>query len=451
MTPYKNIQNFYFLGIGGIGMSALAQFFAINHKNVAGYDKTPGVMTEKLIKKGISISFTDNLSDVPEDFKNKDNTLIVFTPAIPEDLKLFNHFKNQNFKIKKRSEVLGAITKEMTTLAIAGTHGKTTTTSILAHLLKQSDYKITAFLGGVSQNYHSNFIADGHDACVVEADEYDRSFLKLSPHYAAITSMDADHLDIYEKPEELMKSFHQFAEKVPTSDHLFYKKGLDLKGHSIAINEAADYIIKNIKIKDGIYHFDFETSKDTIQNISFSLPGKHNLMNAGMALSMALSFGANPKKLKAALKTFKGVERRFTYHLKTEKITLIEDYAHHPEEIKAVYQAARELYPNKKIIAVFQPHLYSRTRDFAEEFAKSLTQFDEIILIPIYPAREKPIPGIDSAYLLSLIENQHKILIDKNDILKTISTKENAVVLLLGAGDIGLEANPLKQALSYEN
>lgn len=451
MKLFNHIPNIYFLGIGGIGMSALAQYFVLNGKQVAGYDKTPGKMTKKLNELGVKISFEDNSKQIPESFDNPKNTLVVYTPAVPKDLEILKHFKSAGFQIEKRAVVLGKITEEIPTLAVAGTHGKTTTSAILAHLLKQSGFEITAFLGGIAENYNSNFIYDGKDACVVEADEYDRSFLQLSPKYAAITSMDPDHLDIYGDEEELINSFKEFSDKLPTTNRLFYKKGLNLEGNSIGIETEADFEIKNIKIRSGQYHFDLKHEDKTIANFEFSLPGRHNLMNAGMALAMAISFGATPDNLKEALQSFKGVDRRFSYRLKTEQLVVVEDYAHHPEEIKAVYQAAREMYPDKNIMAVFQPHLYSRTKDFAEEFAMSLSKFDQVVLLPIYPARELPIPGIDSEYLLSLMSTTKKKLIDKNELAETVKDLQPEVVLVLGAGDIGNEVEPLLKTLRDEN
>lgn len=450
MKLFENIQNVYFLGIGGIGMSALAQYFVLNNKKVAGYDKTPGQMTKKLEEMGIQIQFEDEVGKIPEEFLNKKNTLIVYTPAVPEDLDLLKYFKSNSYTIEKRAVILGRITKEIPTLAVAGTHGKTTTSAILAHLLKQSGFKITAFLGGVLENYQSNFIFDGKQACVVEADEYDRSFLQLDPQYAAITAMDPDHLDIYGEPEELVKSFYEFIGKLPSEENLFFKKGLPLKGNSIAIEEQADFSVENIQIKDGIYHFDFKIGKEKFKDFGFALPGRHNLMNAGMALAMGIEFGAEAEKLKTALASFEGVDRRFSYRLKSDNLVVIEDYAHHPEEIKAVCQATREMYPSKKTMAVFQPHLYTRTRDFAKEFGSSLSGFDQVVLLPIYPAREKPIPGIDSTYLLSLVDLEEKKLTDKKDLSETIRKMQPDVILMLGAGDIGNEVKPLIKALTDE-
>lgn len=450
MKLFQHIQNVYFLGIGGIGMSALAQYFVLNNKKVAGYDKTPGQMTKKLNDLGIEIQFEDKVKKIPEDFLNAAETLVVYTPAVPRELKLLQYFQKEEYEIEKRAVILGRITKEIPTLAVAGTHGKTTTSAILAHLLKQSGYSIIAFLGGVLENYQSNFIYDGKDACVVEADEYDRSFLQLDPQYAAITAMDPDHLDIYGKAEELEKSFREFAAKLSSSTNLFVKKGLPLDGQTITLEEQADFYLENIRVKDGFYHFDLHHYNEIIEDFTFHLPGRHNLMNAAMALAMAIHFGADPLKLKKALTSFEGVDRRFSYRLKTQNLTVIEDYAHHPEEIKAVRQAVREMYPGKKILAVFQPHLYSRTRDFMDEFAASLSGFDQVILLPVYPARELPIQGADSDHLLRLIALNQKELSAKQNLFQTIQQMNPEVILMLGAGDIGNEVKPLIQSLQNE-
>lgn len=452
MTLYKNIENIFFLGIGGIGMSALAQYFMLNDFEVAGYDKTPGLMTHKLIELGIQVSFDDDPNKLPQEFLETTNTLVIYTPAVPQDLALFQYFKNQGFEMRKRAVVLGEVTREMPTLAVAGTHGKTTTSAILAHLMVQSGYAVTAFLGGVCENYDSNFIYKGKEVCVVEADEYDRSFLQLSPDYAAINSMDADHLDIYNEPAEMEASFKEFAQKLPSSDRLFFRVGLPLIGQRIGVGEEeADISVKEITIKEGAYHFNLKYKNNRFEDFEFNMPGIHNLRNAATALGMALAFGASEKDLKRGLKSFKGIDRRFSYRFKSDHKVLIEDYAHHPEELKAVYQAAREMYPNKKIVAIFQPHLYSRTRDFAEEFAASLNQFDAVALLPIYPAREKPIPGIDSRYILSLIANPNKGIVQKEELPEFVISSDAEIVLILGAGDIGNEVEPIVNRLKNEN
>lgn len=451
MSLFNHIQNIYFIGVGGIGMSALARYFVQQNKQVGGYDRTPSKLTKKLEEEGVQITFTDSAQEIPSSFTNKKNTLVVYTPAVSAENRLFQYFKDRGFGVKKRAEVLGMITKDFPTLAVAGTHGKTTTTAILAHILKQSGVKLTAFLGGISENYHTNFINDGHEAVVVEADEFDRSFLQLHPTIAAITSMDADHLDIYGEAEELKRTFLSFAEKVPDKSNFFYKKGLGLEGNSIAIEEKADYQVENVKVENGSYIFDFVSPKEIIKQIEFSLPGKHNLMNAAIALSIGVKFGVEGEKLGKALASFKGVERRFTYHLKTEEKVLIEDYAHHPEEILAVHQAVREMHASKKVLAVFQPHLFSRTKDFADEFAKSLSKFDEVILMEIYPAREKPIEGINSEFLLKKISNHKKQLVSRENLSEKITASSAEVIVMMGAGDIGNEVETIKVALNRES
>ena len=451
MSLFKNIQNIYFIGVGGIGMSALARYFVQQNKQVGGYDRTSSKLTKKLEEEGVQIIFSDSVEKLSPSFTDKENTLVVYTPAVSAENQLFQYFKDSGFEVKKRAEILGMITKDFPTLAVAGTHGKTTTTAILAHILKQSGVKLTAFLGGISENYHTNFISDGHEAVVVEADEFDRSFLHLHPSIAAITSMDADHLDIYGEAEELRKTFLSFAEKISDKSNFFFKKGLALEGNSIAIEEQADYQVENVKVENGSYIFDFVSPKEMVRQIEFSLPGKHNLMNAAMALAMGIKFGVKGEKLGKALASFKGVERRFTYHLKTEEKVLIEDYAHHPEEILAVHQAVREMHAGKKVLAVFQPHLFSRTKDFADEFGESLSKFDEVILMEIYPAREKPMEGVNSEMLLSKISNDKKQLVARENLSEKITASSAEVIVMMGAGDIGNEVETIKVALNRES
>ena len=443
-----NKNNVYFIGIGGIGMSALARYFVAYKKQVAGYDKTKTEITEALEALGVKIHFEDDVKYIEPRYLNPDSTLVVYTPAIPKDHKEFNYFKNNGFEILKRSTVLGEITKNTFCFAIAGTHGKTTTTSILGHLLNKCGIEVTAFLGGISQNYNSNLILKGNKVTVVEADEFDRSFLTLSPDMACITSMDADHLDIYGEAEELQKSFIEFSKKIKPNGKLFIKYGLPLKGITYGIDTKADYSAINIKIIDGTYVFDFKTPSAILYNFKFNLPGRHNLSNALIALAMAVEYGCPHRQLTNALASYKGVKRRFTYHIKTEKLVFIDDYAHHPEEINAVHQAIREMYPNKKVLAIFQPHLFSRTRDFGDDFAKSLSQFDEIILLEIYPARELPLEGITSKWLLDKIENRNKKLIQKSELISKIKDSNAQIIITIGAGDIGEEVNHIKNALS---
>jgi UDP-N-acetylmuramate--alanine ligase len=444
----NNIHNFYFIGIGGIGMSALARYFHANNKYVAGYDRVRSEVTDSLESLDIKIHFKDSVANIPSRCLNPETSLIVYTPAIPKDHMELVYFKNNGYEVLKRSEVLGLITKNTFCLAVAGTHGKTTTTSILGHLLFECDVKVTAFLGGIAENYNSNLILNGTEVTVVEADEFDRSFLTLSPDMACITSMDADHLDIYGDAESLKSSFIHFSQKIKPNGKLFVKNGLPLKGITYGIEDDSDYVVQHIKIEKGAYVFDVKTPKTVLKNIQFNLPGRHNLSNALIALAMAVEYGCPSNQLAKALASYKGVKRRFSYQIKTENLILIDDYAHHPQEINAVHDAIREMYPNTKVLAIFQPHLFSRTRDFADDFAKSLSQFDEIRLLDIYPARELPIDGINSGWLLNKIENPDKKLIEKKDISAEIEKSDAKVVLTIGAGDIGEELKLIKHNLS---
>ncbi len=443
-------SNVYFIGIGGIGMSALARYFVANGKVVAGYDKTKTDITDALEDLGVKVHFEDSVANLSTTFLNSDTTLVVYTPAVPKDHKELVYFQNSNYKVLKRSVVLGEITKNTFCLAVAGTHGKTTTTSILGHLMHECNVEVTAFLGGISENYNSNLILNGTEVTVVEADEFDRSFLTLSPDMACITSMDADHLDIYGEPEELKKSFIEFSKRLKPNGKLFVRNGLPLKGITYGIEDDSDYSVKNIKISNGSYEFDVKTPTQTLHNFKFNLPGRHNLSNALIALAMSVEYGLPHQQLATALASYKGVKRRFTYQIKTNDLVFIDDYAHHPEEINAVHQAVSEMYPDKKVLAIFQPHLFSRTRDFADDFAKSLSQFDEVLLLDIYPARELPIEGITSEWLLTKIDNPNKKLISKTELISAIKQSNAQIILTIGAGDIGEEVKYIKKALSNE-
>ena len=443
----KTIHNVYFIGIGGIGMSALARYFSFIGKNVAGYDKIDTPLIQELKELKIDIHFEDNIRLVGEEFYDVANTLIVYTPAVPVDHAEYQYFLNQGFELKKRSEVLGLITKDTFCFAVAGTHGKTTTSSILAHLLKETSTPFTAFLGGISEDFNSNFVFEGTDYSVVEADEFDRSFLRLFPDVACVTSMDADHLDIYGDETELKKSFLEFTQRIKPGGKLFVRRGLPLDGITYGIDDKSDYCIKNIRIEKGTYIFDLVTPNTKLSEVKFNKPGRHNLLNGLVALAMATETGISATDLAKALETFKGVQRRFSYKVKREDFVFIDDYAHHPTEIDAVYQAISEMHPDKKILVVFQPHLFSRTRDFADDFAKSLSQFDSILLLDIYPAREKPMVGITSEWLLGKINHPKKKVLQKIDLLKEIKKQRPEILVTLGAGDIGLEITKLKTAL----
>ena len=360
----ENIHNIYFIGIGGIGMSALARYFKANNKRVAGYDKTQTEITNALTDLGVNVNFSDSVDSIDSVFNNIENTLVVYTPAIPNKHEQLNYFRNNGFTVLKRSQILGLITENTFCLAVAGTHGKTTTTSILGHLMNECNVPLTAFLGGISENYNSNLILNGTEVSVVEADEFDRSFLTLSPDFACITSMDADHLDIYGDASELKKTFEDFTQKIKPNGKLFVKSGLPLEGVTYGIEDGSDYNIQNIKIENGTYVFDVKTPKTLLENLQFNLPGRHNLSNALIALAMAVEYGCPHQQLAKALASYKGVKRRFSYHLKTDNLVFIDDYAHHPEEINAVHQAVREMYPNKRVLAIMdKPFDYTSFMD----------------------------------------------------------------------------------------
>lgn len=444
----KAVHNVYFIGIGGIGMSGLARYFKSTGKQVAGYDKIPTPLTGALQNAGIPIHYEDSVHQIPEAFRNKENTLVVYTPAVPQEHSELGYFIREGFRVHKRAEVLGRITKDTFCLAVAGTHGKTTTSAILAHILRETGTPLTAFLGGISENFNSNFLMEGSAYTVVEADEFDRSFLQLSPNVACITSMDADHLDIYGEAEALRTSFREFANRIKPGGKLVVRNGLPLKGITYGIEEEADFSIKNVKLREGTYIFDMTIPGETLSGVTFNKPGQHNLLNALAAFTMAVQTGTPARQLAGALATFKGIQRRFSYRLQTDTCIYIDDYAHHPAEIDAVYQAIREVHPGKPVLAVFQPHLYSRTRDFADAFAESLSRFDTLLLLDIYPAREQPIPGITSEWLLSKIKNPNKKLVSKEELIPEIKKAKAPLLLTIGAGDIGEEVPAIKKALS---
>ena len=446
----NQIHNVYFIGIGGIGMSALARYFKSIGKNVSGYDKTETELTNELIDSGIDVHFKDEIGLIPTEYYIE-NTLVVITPAVPITHSQWNYFLERDFVVKKRAEVLGLITKDTFCFAVAGTHGKTTTSSILGHILYQSGADVTSFLGGIVENYNSNLIGTGKTITVVEADEFDRSFLHLYPNIACVTSMDADHLDIYGDSAAIEASFLEFANKITDKRKLFITKDLDLEGVTVAVNENADYKAFNVRIENGNYVFNVQTPTEVISDLQFGLPGKHNLTNALMALAMAKTFGTSNDAIAAALKSFKGIKRRFSYQIKESNIVYIDDYAHHPTEIDAVFQALSELYPSQKVLAIFQPHLFSRTKDFGDGFAKSLSQFDEVLLLDIYPARELPIEGITSGWLLDKMTNNDKKVVSKKDLITEILKSDAKIIVTIGAGDIGELVPSIKQALQNKN
>ncbi|WP_035335997.1 UDP-N-acetylmuramate--L-alanine ligase [Dokdonia sp. PRO95] len=449
MKPLKDIQNIYFIGIGGIGMSALALYFHREGKNVTGYDKTPSDVTAALQASGVKVHFEDKKEGIDSSFTSKDDTLVVFTPAVPKMMGELVYFRESGFILKKRAEVLGMIANQTFSLAVAGTHGKTTTSSILGHLLAASGAPVTAFIGGITNNYNGNLIQKGSDVVVVEADEFDRSFLQLRPDILCVTSMDADHLDIYEDEADLIATFQEFGALAP-EDKRFVKNGLPLAGNTVGIEEDADYTAQRVRIENGTYVFDLHYPDGVLENLQFSLPGRHNLFNAVAALGMALSYGSPKEKLIEALASYSGVNRRFTYRIQKEDMVLIDDYAHHPTEIAAVHQSVREMYPEERVLAIFQPHLFSRTKDFMSDFAIELSRFDEVALLDIYPAREEPIDGITSEVLLSEMTLSRKQIIQKNELVDLVKHTNHKIVVMMGAGDIGVEILKVTKELRGE-
>lgn len=442
----KKIHNIYFIGIGGIGMSALARYFKSIGKEVSGYDKTSTVLTRELESEGIYVTYDDLIETIPETIV-VENSLVVYTPAIPQDHSQKNELVKRGFTLYKRSEILGIITENTICLAVAGTHGKTSTTSLLGHILHENRVESTAFLGGICENYNSNLILGGNNYSVVEADEFDRSFLKLSPDVIVITSMDADHLDIYGEHAELEKSFQDFVDKLPETGMLVTKKGLPIQGITYAIEEEADFIAKNIRIEKGAFVFDVWNKGKVYTDFKLYLPGRHNIENALAAIAVALKTGLNFEEIKRAIESFQGIKRRFSIHYNKE-VVYIDDYAHHPTELNAAFNAVREMFPHKKVLVVFQPHLFSRTQDFAEDFAKSLAQADELILMDIYPAREIPIEGVTSEWLLSKIKLEHKEIGTLKNTLEKIQEKQFDVLLTVGAGNIDTLVEPIKKWLN---
>jgi UDP-N-acetylmuramate--alanine ligase len=446
----SNINRVYFVGIGGIGMSALARYFAKRGCVVCGYDKTRTALTAQLEQEGILISFLDEEETIPVAFREKyEDTLIVYTPAIPKDSAILNFFENKGFDLKKRSQVLGIISEGMYCVAVAGTHGKTTTSSMVAHILTDTGFGCTAFLGGITTNYQSNVLYSKNNVVVVEADEYDRSFLTLHPDVAVITSMDADHLDIYGDESHLHESFNLFADQLKPEGRLFIKDGLPIAGITYSATGQSAINAKNIRVDDGCFVFDFEDGYNTIKDLKLAMPGKHNVENATAAIGVALSLGIHPNSVKKAVASFKGVKRRFETIVKNDQHIYIDDYAHHPEELKACFDAVRQLYPEKKLTVIFQPHLFTRTRDFADAFASVLSSADDIVLLDIYPAREQPIEGIDSQMLLSKINNANKQLCAKESAIELIKNKNPELLLTVGAGDIDTLIEPLKNTLNH--
>ena len=445
MNSLQTYQNFYFVGIGGIGMSALARYFHASGKKVSGYDKTNTKLTQALMNEGIDIVF-DDIIDEKITALQKEDTLVIYTPAI-KVLGILDYFNNRQFEILKRAKVLGLITENTDCIAVAGTHGKTTTSTLVSHLCKEADLSFSCFLGGISENFKSNFLYNGTQYSVVEADEYDRSFLNLSPDWAVITSTDADHLDIYGDKNTIEEGFRQFAALVPEDKQLFVRKGIDIgRSHlTYAVNEKADYYSENLRMEDDTIYFDFYTPQETVKDFAWEIPGIHNVENATVALAILHNLGVDFETLKKAIANFKGIKRRYTKHRYENGKIYIDDYAHHPTEINAVMSSIRTFYPEKKLLVVFQPHLFSRTRDFAEGFAESLTRADELILLDIYPARElqENFEGITSDWLLEKVTLNKKEVSSLNEAFSKIKEKEFDILLTVGAGNIDTLYDPI--------
>jgi len=441
----NKFNKYYFLGIGGIGMSALARYFNTKGFVVGGYDRTTTKLTSDLETEGITICYDESVNYIPADFVDPKSTLIVLTPAIPQDHPQLLYFRENNYKILKRAQVLGDITRQSKGICIAGTHGKTTTSTITAHLLYQSQVTCSAFLGGISNNYNTNLLlSKDSNLVVIEADEYDRSFHQLTPYMAVITSVDADHLDIYDTPEAFRESFRHFASLITPGGALIMKKGIDLepqlqkgvKLYRYSMDNGGDFYADKIKIAKGEIRFDFVTPTERIADVRLGVPVKINIENSVAAMALAWLNGVTAEELRVGISSFSGIYRRFNVVYKSDKIIYMDDYAHHPSELNASITSIRELYPGRKITGIFQPHLYSRTRDFAKEFAEVLSGLDELILLDIYPARELPIEGVSSENILSDVKLKNKTLCSKENLLPLLKEKEIDVLVTFGAGDI---------------
>ncbi len=445
----ENIKQVFLLGIGGIGMSGLARYFHKMGCEVAGYDKTETPLTMALAAEGISVFYQDEVKLIPDIFlSNNPNVLVIYTPAVPQSATLCQFFTKEGYIIKKRSQVLGILSEGLFTIAVAGTHGKTTTSCLIAHMLKNSGNDCAAFLGGISSNYQTNVLFGSNNVLVVEADEFDRSFLTLHPDIAVITSMDADHLDIYGDESHLIESFKLFASQVKEGGKLIRKNSLPLTiGQTYGIQDEANSLSFNLRVENGVFVFDYKSPNVLFENLQLGLPGQHNIENATAAIEVCLLLGLNETQIREGLKTFKGVKRRFEYQLQSSNCVYIDDYAHHPEELRACIKAVRTLYPDKKLTAVFQPHLFTRTRDFADDFANVLGTVDDLVLLEIYPARELPIHGVDSAMLLNKINLTQKRILAKQQTLDYIGQIQPELLLTLGAGDIDTLVSPIKNIL----
>ncbi len=445
----EDIKKIYFIGIGGIGMSALARYFNNRQVEVFGYDKTETTLTKKLVDEGIKIHFEDDILQIPEGVD-----LVVFTPAIPNSHSELNYLLENNLPVKKRSEVLGIISRSKKAIGVAGTHGKTSTSSILTWILKVGGVDCTAFLGGIAQNFESNFVEGKSDWVVIEADEYDRSFLQLNPDMSIILSMDADHLDIYGDASTMQKTFFEYADKTKPNGFVFVKDGLRMPFSKNGITygqfgiDKGSYRAENVRVENGYFVFDFKSWIENINDIKITLAGKHNVENATAAIAVAQQLGIKGDDIKKALATFKGIKRRFERIFDNDEIVYIDDYAHHPSELKVAIEAAKMLFPNNKITGIFQPHLFSRTNDFVDGFAAELDELDEVILMDIYPARELPIEGVTSKIIFDKMKNSNKVMVTKSTLMDELENRKVEVLLTLGAGDIDTFVEEIKNWLS---
>ncbi|WP_313028490.1 UDP-N-acetylmuramate--L-alanine ligase [Soonwooa sp.] len=449
MNYLNTFKHFYFIGIGGIGMSALARYFHASGREVLGYDKTNTKLTTQLMAEGIDITFEDKIDDKIKALSPQD-TLVIYTPAI-KTLGILDYFDEEGFTIQKRAKVLGLVTEDTQCIAVAGTHGKTTTSTLISHLCKEANLPFSAFLGGISENFKSNFLYNGNELSVVEADEYDRSFLNLSPDWAVVTSTDADHLDIYGDKNHIEEGFRAFAALVPDDKQLFVRKGLEIgRPHvTYAVNEEADYYSNNLRMDHDKIYFDFHTPTETIKDFVWEIPGIHNVENATVSLAILNKMGVDFDTLKKAIANFKGIKRRYTKHIFDNGKIYIDDYAHHPTELNAVIGSIKTFYPNKKLLIAFQPHLFSRTRDFADDFAKSIAKGDDLLLLDIYPARElqENYQGVTSAWLLDKVDAENKEVVTLTESLEKIKSKDFDILLTVGAGNIDTLYDPIMEWL----
>jgi len=452
MLQLKEIKNVYFVGIGGIGMSAIARFFKYEGMHVAGYDRVSTVLTTELEQEGIDVHYQDDIKQIALNYHDASTTLVVYTPAIPDTHTELTYFREKGFDVRKRAEVLGLISSGMNGVCVAGTHGKTTISSMTAHLYKQSNVGCNAFLGGIVNNYKTNFLHNANSPYVVlEADEFDRSFLHLHPHFALVSAMDADHLDIYGDADQVTEAFHSFIDQIEPAGALLYKEGLpvgpvdeDIEVFTYSADTQGDFHPVRLTLEDGLYVFDLKSPFGMIKGLKMGVPGLVNVENAVGAIGLALMAGVEANEIRQALPGFEGIRRRFEYRIKTEDFVFIDDYAHHPEEINATVKSVRAIYPDKKITVVFQPHLYTRTRDFAAGFAEALDQCDRVVLLDIYPARELPIEGVESKMIANLMQNNKVTVVAKEDIYEELVKEDNDIILTLGAGDIDKEVSALE-------